>query len=130
MTLGTPQPRATPLVAAPLRPWTIALGGVLLAVVATLLVLSRVPGDPRALPLVVVTVAFFVTETVSLHVEFRRQTYLWSVSELALAIALVEVGGLWAAVARAIGLGLSLAYQHYSPAKAVYNVAVAVVEVA
>ena len=30
-----------------------------------------------------------------MHVEFRRQTYSWSLAELALTIGLVEVGGLW-----------------------------------
>ena len=87
-------------------------------------------GDLRPVPFLLVTVAFFVTESVSLHVEFRRQAWSWSVSEFALTIALVQVGGLWAAVARAVGLGLSLAMQRYAPAKAVFNMAVATIEVA
>jgi diguanylate cyclase (GGDEF)-like protein len=121
-----PLPRA----AAPLHPWVIATAGVLLAVVAAALVFPEASTSLELLPFLVVTAAFFVTETVSLHVEFRRQTWSWSVSELALTIALVEVGGIWAAVARALGLGLSLAVQRYAPAKAVFNMAVAIVEVA
>jgi diguanylate cyclase (GGDEF)-like protein len=102
---------------------------VLAAVVASLVFPWNV-GDLRPIPFLLVTVAFFVTESVSLHVEFRRQAWSWSVSEFAMTIALFEVGGLWAAVARAVGLGLSLAMQRYAPAKAVFNMAVATIEVA
>ncbi|MBB3084949.1 diguanylate cyclase (GGDEF)-like protein [Geodermatophilus sabuli] len=121
-----PLPRS----AAPLHPWVIATAGVLLALITAVLVFPGTSTSLEPLPFLVVTAAFFVTETVSLHVEFRRQTWSWSVSELALTIALVEVGGIWAAVARALGLGLSLAVQRYAPAKAVFNMAVAIVEVA
>ncbi|MGY1621737.1 putative bifunctional diguanylate cyclase/phosphodiesterase [Geodermatophilus sp. SYSU D00965] len=131
MTLASPEPRAPlPRAAAPLHPWAIAAGGVLLAVVVAVLVFPRATTAFEPLPFLLVAIAFFVTETVSLQIEFRRQTYLWSVSELAMTLALVEVGGLWAAVARVLGLGASLAVQRYAPAKAVYNLAVAVVEMA
>ncbi|SDO36867.1 bifunctional diguanylate cyclase/phosphodiesterase [Geodermatophilus sp. DSM 45219] len=113
-----------------MHPWIIAAGGTLLAVVVAVLVFPEAETTFGPASFLLVTVAFFVTETVSLHVEFRRQTWLWSVSEFALAIALVEVGGLWAAAARALGLGLSLVVQRYAPAKAVFNLAVATVEVA
>jgi diguanylate cyclase (GGDEF)-like protein len=113
-----------------LDPWTLAVGAGVLAVLAAVAVFAGDPGEFRLLPVLVVTAAFFVTESVTLHVEFRRQTWLWSVSELALTIALVEVGGLWAAFARAVGLGLSLAVQRSTLAKATFNVAVGVIEVA
>nr|WP_245691743.1 bifunctional diguanylate cyclase/phosphodiesterase [Geodermatophilus telluris] len=117
-------------IAAPVDPWVLAAAAGLLALVLAVVVFAGDPGEFRLLPALVVTVAFLVTETVTLHVEFRRQTWLWSVSELALTIALVVVGGLWAALARAVGLGLSLALQRSTPAKAVFNVAVGVIEVA
>ncbi|MBW8766750.1 MAG: GAF domain-containing protein, partial [Geodermatophilales bacterium] len=60
-----------------------------------------------------------------MHVEFRRQTYSWSLAELALTIALVEVGGLWATLAWVLGLSVLLVLQSYAPAKAVFNVAMA-----
>jgi diguanylate cyclase (GGDEF)-like protein len=130
--LASPALSAPPeRVSRPVSPWVIAAGGALLALVVAVLVFPATSAPPpRVWPFVVVTVAFFVAETVSLHVEFRRQAWAWSVSEFALTIALVEVGGVWAAVARAIGLGLSLAVQRYSPAKAVFNIAVATAEVA
>src|SRR5688572_14387621 len=132
MTLASPAPSAPSMrVAGLVSPWAIAAGGILLALVVALLVFPASSAPPlRAWPFIVVTIAFFVTETVSLHVEFRRQAWAWSVSEFALTIALVEIGGGWAAVARAIGLGLSLAVQRYSPAKALFNIAVATAEVA
>ncbi|MGY1651403.1 putative bifunctional diguanylate cyclase/phosphodiesterase [Geodermatophilus sp. SYSU D01119] len=131
MTLASPEPRAPlPRAAAPLHPWVIAVGGCLLAFLAAVLVFPAAPTRFDLLPFLIVTVAFFLTETVSLHVEFRRQTWSWSVSELALTIALVEVGGWWAAAARVVGVGLSLAFQRYPAPKAVFNMAVSVVEVA
>ncbi|MEX5717157.1 putative bifunctional diguanylate cyclase/phosphodiesterase [Geodermatophilus maliterrae] len=115
---------------APVPLGLIAAAGVVLATAAAVLVFPGVPTEFRLVPFLVVTAAFFVTDMVSLHVEFRRQTWAWSVSELALTIALIEVGGIWAAAARVIGLGMSMAWQHYAWAKAVYNLSVAVIEVA
>ncbi|SNR85424.1 diguanylate cyclase (GGDEF) domain-containing protein [Geodermatophilus saharensis] len=108
----------------------IAAAGVVLAAGAGVLAFPAAPTDFRLVPFVLVVAAFFATDMVSLHVEFRRQTWAWSVSELALTIALVEVGGVWAAAARVVGLGASMVYQRYAGAKVVYNLAVAVIEVA
>ncbi|MGY1712912.1 putative bifunctional diguanylate cyclase/phosphodiesterase [Geodermatophilus sp. SYSU D01106] len=123
--------RVTPRrVGTPLPLGVIATAGVILAVVVGVLAFPGAPTEFRLVPFLVVVVAFFVTDMVSLHVEFRRQTWAWSVSEFALTIALIEVGGVWAAVARVLGLGASMAWQRYSWAKVVYNLAVSVVEVA
>ena len=54
----------------------------------------------QPLSFLVIAVLFLVSESIEMHVEFRRQTYSWSLAELALTIALVEVGGVWATVAR------------------------------
>ncbi|MGY1607474.1 MULTISPECIES: putative bifunctional diguanylate cyclase/phosphodiesterase [unclassified Geodermatophilus] len=78
----------------------------------------------------VVTAAFLVTETFPLQLEFRRQTFEWSVNELALTVALVTIGGPWAALARVAALGVVLTGQRYSLAKSVFNVASAVTETA
>ncbi|MGY1684056.1 putative bifunctional diguanylate cyclase/phosphodiesterase [Geodermatophilus sp. SYSU D00867] len=130
MTLAS-RARATPRRVGALLPLgVIAAAGVVLATVAGLLVFPAAPAEFRLAPFLVVVAAFFATDMVSLHVEFRRQTVAWSVSELALTIALVEFGGVWAAVARVVGLGASMAYQRYAWAKMVYNLAVAVIEVA
>jgi diguanylate cyclase (GGDEF)-like protein len=73
----------------------------------------------------VIAALFLVSESILMHVEFRRQTYSWSLAELALTIGLVEVGGLWATLAWVVALAVQLTVQRYSPAKAVFNVAMA-----
>ncbi|MCU1668235.1 MAG: diguanylate cyclase/phosphodiesterase [Blastococcus sp.] len=66
---------------------------------------------------------FLVCESISMHVEFRRQTHSWSLAELALTIALVEVGGTWATLAWVVGIAVLMLIQGYSPPKFVFNVA-------
>ena len=62
-----------------------------------------------------------------MHVEFRQQTYSWSLAELALTIGLVEVGGLWTTVAWVVAMAALLSVQGtYSPAKVLFNLALAV----
>ncbi|MGY1630216.1 putative bifunctional diguanylate cyclase/phosphodiesterase [Geodermatophilus sp. SYSU D01186] len=112
------------------NPWGLAAPALGLAVVCLVAVLApHASGGPGWLFLVV-TAAFLVTESVPLQIEFRRQTFGWSVNELALVIALVAVDGFWAAVARTLALSLVLAKQRYSLAKSVFNVANAVTETA
>jgi len=76
------------------RAWTVAAGGSLFAVVLAAAALPAAAQPFRPLPVLFVTVLFLICESVSMHVEFRRQTYCWSLAELALTIALVQVGGL------------------------------------
>ena len=52
---------------------------------------------------------FLLTESVQLDIEFRRQTFSVSPSEVALVIGLVEVGGVWTAVARVGAVAIVLA---------------------
>jgi diguanylate cyclase (GGDEF)-like protein len=79
-------------------------------------------------PLAVLAVGalFLVSESIEMHVEFRRQTYSWSLAELALTIALVEVGGFWATLAWIVALALQTVLRgHFQPAKALFNLSMA-----
>ena len=116
---------------APVRvvePWAIAAAGCLLAVIGSAVVFPLVDGDFRLLPFALAVAAFVVAELVQLRIEFRRNVYNWSVSELGLALALVELGGVWVAVARVMAVLVALRLRPYSPAKSTYNVAVYTVE--
>ncbi|MGY1742403.1 MULTISPECIES: putative bifunctional diguanylate cyclase/phosphodiesterase [unclassified Blastococcus] len=115
---------------APLPPSVIAGGGSVFAALVCLLVFSGAPGEFRLVPFLFVVVAFVVAERCELHIEVRQQTHRWQVSEFGLAIALVELGGVWVALARAAALAVLYALRPYSPAKAVYNLAVYGVEAA
>jgi hypothetical protein len=109
------------------RAWGIALGGTVLAVVLAVTVLPSAAEPFRPVAVLVIAGLFLVSESLSMHIEYRRQTYSWSLAELALTIALVEVGGLWATLAWAVAAAIQLTVQAYPPAKAVFNVALAVV---
>jgi diguanylate cyclase (GGDEF)-like protein len=115
---------------APLRPATVALVGCVVAVVAAVAVFPWVPGEFHLVPFLVVVAAFVTAESFQLRLDFRGQTSRWSVSELGLAVALVELGGLWVAVSRVLALAICFGLRPYSPAKAVYNLAIATVEAA
>ncbi|MGY1698830.1 putative bifunctional diguanylate cyclase/phosphodiesterase [Geodermatophilus sp. SYSU D00766] len=84
---------------------------------------------PSVLALAAVFVAFVVTESVQLDIEVRRQTFQVTPMELVVVIGLVELGGLWAAVARGLAVLFVLLRQQYAPMKVVFNVALAVLEV-
>ncbi|MGY1770622.1 EAL domain-containing protein [Blastococcus sp. SYSU D00813] len=112
----------------PLPPAAIALLGGLVAAVVALLVFPHVPATFSLVPFLVVTVALVIAEVIQLRIDFRRHTVRWSVSELGLAVALVELGGTWVAVARVLALGIAYLLRPYAPAKAAYNLAIAVVE--
>jgi hypothetical protein len=107
------------------RLWTIALGGTVVAVALAVAVLPSAAEPLRPVAVLVIAALFLISESIEMHVEFRRQTYSWSLAELALVIGLVEVGGLWTTIAWVVALAIQLTVQSYSPAKAVFNVAMA-----
>ena len=112
------------------KPWSLTALASSLALVAAVCLLGGAFAPFHPLVFLLVFVAFLITESVSLDVEFRRQTWSWSLSELALAFALVQIGGAWLALARGLALAAALSWQRFSPAKVVFNVAASVVEVA
>jgi diguanylate cyclase (GGDEF)-like protein len=110
------------------RLWTIAVLAILLAAaVAVPTLRPEVPSGPF---LVALFLGFWLTEAVQFHLEFRGQTFSVSASELVTVIGLVELGGFWTVVARVAALVFVLARQRYQPAKAAFNLALAVIEVA
>ena len=106
----------------------VALVGSALALPLGLFLLSRGLEPVHGLVLLAVFLTAVVAEWVYVHIEFRRQSFVNSASELAFVIALLEIGGAWTAVTRAAAVGLVLALQRFSPAKIVFNVAVAVID--
>ncbi|MEI4270128.1 EAL domain-containing protein [Klenkia sp. LSe6-5] len=106
------------------------------ALVAALAVLVGVPAlAPSAVPanpwlIGVVFLGALVAETAPIYIERGRQTWTLSTIEAVVVVGLLEIGGLWTAVARVAALVVSLGYQRYAPAKVVFNLAVAVLEVA
>jgi diguanylate cyclase (GGDEF)-like protein len=123
---------------APRKRWPVASLGlapigwlsvlIALPVAVLFLPVSFAPTSP--LVLLVVLGAFVVAESANMHVEFRRQSVVVSASELVFVISLVEAGPTWTALMRALAVGGVCVAQRYSPAKAVTNTALAVVEVA
>jgi diguanylate cyclase (GGDEF)-like protein len=110
-------------------PWAAAWSAVALAVPLSVVVLadhlSRV--DPLLVLLAALGIA--AAESITVQFEFRKQTFQWSGSELALVVALVMIGGAWAAAARAVAVAAVLVVQGFPRAKVVFNAAIAVVEV-
>ena len=80
--------------------WTAAWFATALTVPLAVLVLSREPSSPSPWPVLLVVLGIAVAESLTLQFEFRKQTFQWTASELALVIALVVRGGAWAAAAR------------------------------
>jgi diguanylate cyclase (GGDEF)-like protein len=105
------------------RAWTVAVGGSLVAVLVAAAVLPSAGAPLRPVALVLIAGLFLVCDSLSMHVEFRRQTYSWSLSELALTISLVELGGAWTALVWIVGLAVVMVVQHYPPPKFVFNLA-------
>jgi hypothetical protein len=111
------------------RPWTIALLG---GVVALGLAVPTLPGawsTPSFWSVVALFATFLLTESVQLELEFRRQTFAISPSELAVVVALVEIGGVWTTVARVAAVAIVLARQQLPLPKAAFNLALTVAEV-
>jgi diguanylate cyclase (GGDEF)-like protein len=111
------------------NPWTAAWLSLALAVPLSALVLAEDAAAPGPVALLVVFAAFIAAESVNLQFEIRRQTFYCSASEAVFVLALAEISGLWAALARAVAVSLVLAVQGLPRAKIVYNVAVATIEV-
>ena len=101
---------------------------VLASVLAVALAVAVLPDAVQPfhpLPVLAITALFLLSELIEMHVEFRRQTYTWSLAELALTVALVTVGGLWATLAWVVALFIHQAVKSYSPVKTVFNLAMA-----
>jgi diguanylate cyclase (GGDEF)-like protein len=81
------------------------------------------------LELVATFTALAAAELFNLHFEFRRQSVSCSPSDLFVVIALVTVGGAWTALARVAAMGLAALLERRAPSKALFNLAVAVLEV-
>ena len=112
------------------QPWLLAGAAVLLACLGASFSLTDVTPAPSAYAVVALLVAFLLTESVHFDFEYRRQTLSVATVELALVLGLVEIGGFWTAVARFVAVSVVLAVKRYVAAKAVFNAALAVVEVA
>ncbi|SET81262.1 putative bifunctional diguanylate cyclase/phosphodiesterase [Geodermatophilus poikilotrophus] len=112
-----------------LTPWGIALlgVGVVLPIAAWTLGWPLAPVSVVAFLAMVVALA--VAESVNVNFEFRRHGVSSTTSEAAVVVALVVLGPWWTAVARALAMGGTCALQRFPPAKTVFNVAVAVLEV-
>jgi EAL domain-containing protein (putative c-di-GMP-specific phosphodiesterase class I)/GGDEF domain-containing protein len=111
------------------NPWTMAWLGLALAVPLALLVLPPSIRPVEPLLLVAVLLGLVAAESFSVHIEFRKQSFSWSPSEIAFVMALVSVGGAWTALARAVAVGVVLLAQGFPRPKAAFNVTVAVIEV-
>ncbi|WP_236834689.1 bifunctional diguanylate cyclase/phosphodiesterase [Blastococcus sp. KM273129] len=105
-----------------------ALLGLSLACPVALLLLTNQPLVVPSAVLLLVLVAAVAAEGVNVHVEFRRQSFHSSASEVAFVIALLEVGGAWTAATRAAAVAVVLLAHRLPTAKVVFNTAVAVLE--
>ncbi|MGY1809121.1 putative bifunctional diguanylate cyclase/phosphodiesterase [Blastococcus sp. SYSU D00669] len=116
---------------APVRrnPWNATAVACLFGLPALIVLLGATYRPVGALAVLGVFLLFLATESVPIHFEFRKQTFSWSANEVALVVALAEVGGAWTVVARLVALALVLVAGRYSLAKTAFNLAVAVVEV-
>ncbi|SDN65787.1 diguanylate cyclase (GGDEF) domain-containing protein [Klenkia soli] len=112
------------------RPWTPAVFAGAVAVAVAVPAFAPVPAFPGVVLVGLLTLAFLVTDASTIDVEFRRQTYVFFPVEFALVVGLVEVGGLWTALARVLALGVVLLRQPYGWSKAAFNLALGVVEIA
>jgi diguanylate cyclase (GGDEF)-like protein len=112
------------------NPWTATLLACALAVPAFVYVLAADRRPVEVLSLIGVCLVFVVTDSIPLHFEFRAQTFSWSANELALVVALHEIGGAWSVVARLVALAGVLTIQRYPTVKYGFNLANAVIEIA
>jgi diguanylate cyclase (GGDEF)-like protein len=111
------------------RPWVVAVAGFALAIPVSLWVLPPTAERINIPVLVAVFLGLVAAESFTLHFEFRKQGFTWSPSELAFVIALIAVGGLWTAIARAVAIGGVVLATGYPRPKALFNVSVVVLEV-
>jgi diguanylate cyclase (GGDEF)-like protein len=85
---------------------------------------------PSVAVFIAVCLAFAVTERAQLHFEFGRHAFSLSTAEVALVVGLVELGGVWTAVARLIALVAVALLEGPTQAKKIFNIAVGLIEVA
>ncbi|MCW2582744.1 MAG: diguanylate phosphodiesterase [Klenkia sp.] len=86
--------------------------------------------EPAVLSVLLLCGAFAFSESVQIDFEVGKQTFSVSPVEFALIVGIVEVGGFWTAVARAVALVPVMVRSGYRPDKAVFNVGLAVLDVA
>jgi diguanylate cyclase (GGDEF)-like protein len=110
--------------------WLVAFLGLSFAVPTGAAVVSSGPLSVTPSLLLVVFLAAVAAEMVNLHVEFRGQGVHNSASEVIFVIALLELGGTWTVVTRALAVALVLVVQRLPAAKIVFNAAAAVTETA
>jgi diguanylate cyclase (GGDEF)-like protein len=113
----------------PRNPWIATWVATAIAVPLAAVILGPRAGAASPWLVLLVVIGIAVAEFVTLQFEFRKQTFQWTASEFALVIALVVLGGTWAAAARAVAVGAVLLIQGFPKAKVVFNVAVALLEV-
>ena len=126
---GTPDPSRTHF--ATIHTWIPSALAVVLATLALSLLSSamllELPSGPTWLLLIAV---FAVGESTVVHFELRQQTVSWTVTEIPLVIGLLVFGPLPTLIARALIIAIVLAIDRYSVVKIVFNVAIAITEVA
>jgi hypothetical protein len=98
------------------------------ALVLGAVTLPRAWTTPPLWAVLALLAAFLLTESVQLDIEFRRQTFSVSPSEVALVVGLVEVGGVWTAAARVAAVAVVLARQSLPLPKIGFNLSLVVVE--
>ncbi|MCZ2822509.1 bifunctional diguanylate cyclase/phosphodiesterase [Modestobacter sp. VKM Ac-2977] len=111
------------------RPEMIVAVALSVAAVLGALTLPHAWTTPSVWAVLALFLAFLLTESSQLELEFRRQTFAVSPSELVLVIALVEVGGVWAVIARVAAVSIVLVRQSLPLTKAAYNIGLTVAEV-
>ena len=114
------------------RPWSLAAFATLVAIAvwAVATPASLPVKAPSLFLLFAIFLAFWVTERTQLHLEFGRHALSISAPELALVVGLVEIGGVWTAVARLAAVLLVLVPQAIGAPKTVFNLALGAIEVA
>ncbi len=74
--------------------------------------------------------AFLIAERTEIHFEFRKQTVSWSLNEIPSVVGLFVFGVEATAATRAVAIAVTLLVARYSAPKVVFNIAVAVLELA
>ncbi len=113
------------------KSWIPACLSVVLAALALILLGSSGPLDfPKSPTWLLLIVAFAISEATIVHFEFRKQTVSWQTSEIPMLLGLFLVGPAATIIARVIALVIVVIRSRNRPPKAVFNVAVAILETA
>jgi diguanylate cyclase (GGDEF)-like protein len=110
------------------RPWTIAVLGSSVSAALAVFVLPGAWSTPTLWMVVALFAGFALTESVQIDFEVGKQTVSLSPTDIVVVVGLVEVGGLWSAVARVTASVLVMLWQGYPPAKLTFNAAIALAE--